>query len=219
MKQHVLGNNKDIIVAGASHSGFSALGKLLEAFDAEDGFNGQITVFTRKRPRVYYPSPADALMDKAEYTADDVNRKNRVNEFGGLRGDAAELFNKIDSRQEPRVVIDRVDDIADAVSERPGEHVIVQALGYIPRVIPVYDDRGRRIGPFVDDRGRIVTTDQAQLRDLQGNVMPNAYAIGHGHSLGLMPNLHPEQSFTGSFENVYYFQGDFGNFVARGLAA
>ena len=116
---------------------------------------------------------------------------------------------------EPRLHLHRlgVDD-ASTLALLDNADLIIAALGYRPRALPVFDQAGRATplhsetspqAPLVDGRCRVL--------DHGGNPIPHLFAIGL--AAGFVPHgkLGGEASFRGQANGLWLWQSDVGGFI------
>jgi hypothetical protein len=92
---------KKIVIVGGSHSAFSAawicLNKLT-VFNSEF----QIYIIHRTAIKVFYATKKEADKDKY-HDYDAPNKCGQIHPFGGLRGDAKDLYRSIRTGQETKI--------------------------------------------------------------------------------------------------------------------
>lgn len=222
-----------VLVVGGSHSAFSAAHALLEALPDRALSRDAITILTRHAVRVFYPDAAAARADRySDFTpADLCTSTRRVHRLGGLRGDGRALWRRVTGRAseacETRVRIralardwpdcERIEARAlRALLERAD--LVVAAIGYRPRCVPLFDARGRRI-ELAADRGGALVDASARVQLADGAPLPNVFGIGMAS--GFVPSgpLGGEPSFRGHTNGVWLYQNGTGELVLRGLAA
>ncbi len=142
-----------IAIVGGSTSALAAAGALLQGLPNETKAPGAITVLHRRALRVFYRSVEEATADGyTDFGADDICPiSGFVYRLAGFRTDSRELLMRasgIGGRPpEPRLLLHRIDEKAcddtHAILERAD--VIVAAMGYRPRLLPLFDAIGSEI--------------------------------------------------------------------------
>jgi hypothetical protein len=205
------------VIAGSSHSAYSAAWLLLDRIaDLDFGPQG-LQILHRGQPRVMYPSREEARADSYPFSDADVCRATgRVHRVGGLRGDGRELWRRIHgkpgTRPDRRVIARSVTDLsrADLAGLLDDADLIIPALGYRLRTVPVIDPYGRRIplahnGPSVAADSRLLAAD--------GESIPHVFGIGLGSGFVPWGELAGEASFTGQQNSFWLFQHGLGEMI------
>ena len=224
--QHVAGllagkPDPRVVIVGGSTSAASVAHALLHRLPPVRFGAGGVTLLHRRALRIYYPDRASALADGyAEWTEDDVCPvSGKVFRFAGFRLDARELVMQargIGSRPpEPRVRLHRLgaDDVG-AVQLLDGADLVIAALGYRPRALPVHDRDGQPITllsqtgpqqPLVDGQCRVLDGD--------GRPVPGLFGIGLGAGFVPRGRLGGEASFRGQANGLWLWQHDVGSLI------
>ncbi len=233
--QHVVGllavPDPRVVIVGGSTSAASVAHALLHRLPEVRFGAGGITLLHRRELRVYYPDRASALAEGyAEWTEDDVCPvSGKVFRFAGFRLDARELVMQargIGGRPpEPRVRLHRLGtsrkspdgdfaDDAGAVRLLDGADLVIAALGYRPRALPVRDHDGQPITllpqtgpqqPLVDGQCRVLDGD--------GRPVPGLFGIGLGAGFVPRGRLGGEASFRGQANGLWLWQHDVGSLI------
>ncbi|CAM9762520.1 unnamed protein product, partial [Ectocarpus fasciculatus] len=161
--------NKDrkIVIIGGSHSAFSAAWICLNKLDPQKVLfsSGSICLVHRSPVLVFYGSKRDAEVDG--YTdIKHINRNGQIHPFGGIRGDAKQLFRHVRNGKETRVrmLLLKGGSEAPAAAKLMDEAaVVIWSCGYQTNAIPVRDVDGEDIrlqysfGQVeVDDNARVL---------------------------------------------------------------
>lgn len=167
-----------IVIAGASHSGFSCADYLLQRYGSRLA-PGRIVVLWRHPVRQFYASLANAraagLSD--EHCCVDA-ATGQVNRLSGIRGDALTLCQRVLAGAEPRVRL-----LAEAAAHEAGPPALaIYAGGYAPRQVPLFDGAGRALRP-ASSRANLLTTGTGNLVTADGVVLRNLYGLGLGHAM------------------------------------
>ncbi len=210
-----------VVIVGGSTSAMSVAHALLHRVSRVRFGAGGVTLLHRRELRVYYPDRASALREGyAEWTEDDVCPiSGKVFRFAGFRLDARELVMQVRGiggrPPEPRVRLHRLgDDDAGAVRLIDGADLVIAALGYRPRAMPVHDRMGQPITllsqtgpqkPLVDDRCRVL--------DGEERPVPGLFGIGLGAGFVPRGRLGGEASFRGQANGLWLWQHDVGALI------
>lgn len=205
------GGSGKVAIVGGSHSAFSAawvcLHKVDETADKKTMGNSSpkakassstdprivfggssICILHRSPVKVFYATKAEADRDQYNDSTVCVNRvTGNINPFGGIRGDAKELWARIRQAKEGRVRMLQVrSNIGHALATNANEAVfggmkqsivdkvleeaavIVWACGYSTNLLAVLDSRGQSMS-IAKDKGQVSVDDQARV--LSGDVM------------------------------------------------
>ena len=203
-----------VAIVGGSTSALATAALLLRSLPDETRADGSITVLHRRPLRVFYPSVDAALADGYdEFTPEDVcPLSGFVYRLAGFRLESRELLlrlRQINGRPpEPRCRLHRIRDGVDseALGVIEEADVVVAALGYRPRALPLYDASGHRIAlrgvigaaPLVDRRCRIVAAD--------GEPVGSVFSIGLASGFVPHGKLGGEPSFVGQANGLWLWQ-------------
>ncbi|NHN83255.1 aminotransferase DegT [Acetobacter musti] len=187
---------------------------------------GGVSLLHRRELRVYYPDAASAIREGyTEFGPDDIcGISGKVFRFAGFRLDSRELVMQargIGGRApEPRLRLHRLmpGNDPEALRLLAEADVVVAALGYRPRALPVSDLDGRPVRlmaqrgpqePLVDDRCRVVTD--------AGEVLPGLFGLGL--AAGFVPRgpLGGEPSFRGQANGLWLWQKDVGGLIVSAV--
>ena len=188
-----------VAIVGGSHSAFSALERLLRY-----GKNpGEIIIVVRSVVKVFWESVAEARENGENPDPKSIcTETGRVNRFDGIRGAAREAYLRL-LKDFPRNIVS------------PNEtnfydfDAVIQAFGYFPREIPVFDESGNEISFLKNAAGEYVT-------DRFGHLLlaENSKPVHHLYRLGLgsgqkIPNsdrVFPHfQSYAAAANNFFSF--------------
>ncbi len=231
--ERLRGRQPQVAVVGGSTSAAAAANLLLRGLPDVAFPQGGVVLLHRRELRPFYASAEAALADG--FTAfgprDICPLTGRVFRLAGFRLDSREMIlgaRGIGGRQsDPRLVLHRLDAASAAASQGilAQADLVVAALGYRPRTLPVHDAQGRRIAlrgetlamrPLVDDRCRVV--------DAAGRPVAGLYALGLANGFVPSGRLGGEPSFVGQANGLWLWQNDVGGLIldqtlAAGVAA
>jgi hypothetical protein len=182
-----------VTVIGGAHSAFAVAGLLLRA--PLPWRPGAITIAHRSPVLVTYPDAAAAHADGVPAGPEEIcPATGLVHRFGGLRADAAALYQRIRRGREPRVRLVPVspgwDWFADVAGTDP---VMVAATGYGSAAAPLAP-----AGSWWDSDGR--------LRTAADEVVPRVFGLGLGTRRPRGPRTGGESAFSGAIDGVWFYQ-------------
>ena len=217
-----------IVIVGGSQSAMATAHALLHAQPAIPFGLGGVTVLHRRMLRVTYNSAAEALAEGYdEFTADDIcPLSGRVFRLAGFRLESRELVMRgrgIGGRApEPRLRLHQLQQGSDRVAAEllNDADLIIAALGYRPRGLPVFDAAGAPIallGHALEMRPLVGAG--CEVLDMQRR--PIAGLFGIGLAAGFVPSgeLGGERSFIGQANGLWVWQNAVGLLIARALLA
>ena len=216
-----------VAIVGGSHSAVACARLLLDASPGLHFGEGGVTVLHRRPLRLTYASEAAALAEGyAAFGPEDVcARTGRVFPLAGFRSDARELLRRVwglgGCGPEPRLRLHRLGRGPDAEAERilAEADLVVAALGYQPRALPLFDDDGESIAlhaetaagaPLVDSRSRVLAADGAPVEGVFGIGLAAGYPLR---------GTHGEPSFEGQANGLSLWHGETGAAIVRDLLA
>lgn len=214
-----------VAIVGASHSAVACARLLLDAAPGLRFGEGGVSMLHRQPLRLTYASEAAAREDgyAAFGPADVCARTGRVFPLAGFRSDARDLLRRAwglgGCGPEPRLRLHHLVQDPDAEAERVLEEadLVVAALGYRPRALPLFGAGGERIAlacdtgasaPLVDDRSRVLAAD--------GSAIPGVFGIGLAAGFPLR-GTHGEESFEGQANGLSLWHGEIGAAIVRDL--
>jgi len=212
-----------IAVIGGSTSAVAAAHALLHRLPEIDLQPGAITLLHRRELRVFYPSVDSARAEGYdEFGPDDIcPLSGFVFRLAGFRLDSRELVMQargIGGRTpEPRLVLHRLTDStrdeARAILDRAD--VVVAALGYRPRALPLFDVQGAGLKLFGHTPGRPLVDGQCRVLDEGGAPVPNVFAIGLAAGFVPRGKLGGEPSFVGQANGLWLWQNAVGELIVE----
>jgi hypothetical protein len=215
-----------IAVIGGSTSALTTVALLLRGRPALPFGAGGITLLHRRPLRPFYHSVEAAHAEGfTDFGPDDICPVSGfVYRLAGFRLDARDLVLRmlgIDGREpDPRVALHRVSGSDDAAARATlaRADLVVAALGYRPRALPLEQADGRALS-LAAHAGAPMVDDQCRVRDASGAPIPGLYGIGL--AAGLVPHgkLGGEASFVGQANGLWLWQNDVGMMIVDQLLA
>jgi hypothetical protein len=220
----VAGRTKRVAIIGSSSSAMACANALLKTEYGKAFEPRAVTVLHRRPFRVFYPSVTEALEDGyVEFDADDICPiSGFVYRLSGLRLEARELLmavREIGGRApERRLHLHQVGAESDPLAVKILDEcdVVIAALGYRPRALPVLTASGAALPlfaemsdsqPLVDDACRVLDQHGAPIEGLMG--------IGLASGFFSRDIVGGEQSFSGQTNSLWQWQNAVGGLVAR----
>src|SRR6202522_752569 len=222
-----LGRPPRVVIIGGSTSAAAVAFALLNRMpEVTFGPNG-LTIMHRRELRIFYPNAEAALADGyTEFGPDDICPvSKRVFRLSGFRLDSRELIMRargIGGRPaEPRLQLHRLGaDDAASLALLDNADLVIAALGYRPRALPVFDEAGGRVF-FHSETGpqaRLVDN-HCRVMDASGNPLPHLFAIGLAAGFVPYGKLGGEASFRGQANGLWLWQNDVGAMIADAILA
>jgi len=214
-----------VAIVGGSTSAAAVAHALLHRLPEVSFGHAGVTLLHRRELRIYYPDRASALAEGyAEWTEDDVCPvSGRVFRFAGFRLDSRELVMQargIGGRPpEPRLRLHHVQpDDAEAARLIDGADLVVAALGYRPRALPVFGRDGAPIRLLAQTGPQMAMVD-GQCRILDADSVPIPGLFGIGLAAGFVPRgaLGGEASFRGQANGLWLWQHDVGSLIIHAI--
>ena len=217
-----LGASGRAVIIGSSSSAIATANALLRRTPS----GVRVTVLHRRALRVFYPSAAAALADGyAAFGPQDICPVSGfVYRFAGFRLESRALVQHalgIGGRSAPsRLQLHRLTPPLDLAARRHLEEadVIVPALGYRPRALPIISATGQPIALHADGPGAPALVDaQCRVLDAAGAPLPGLFGIGLAAGF-ISPALSGgEPSFSGQTNGIWQWQNEVGHLIARQL--
>lgn len=215
-----------IAIVGGSTSALAAACLLLKAAPALPLGAGALALYHRRPLRPFYPSVEAAHADGfTDFGPQDIcPLSGFVYRLAGFRLEARELVLRMlgvgGRAPDPRMVLRQIGQQDDAAirAELAQADIVIGALGYRPRALPLYDANGARIALAADSGSRPRLVDQqCRVIDAQGRVVPGVYGIGLAS--GHVPDgkLGGEASFSGKANGLWLWQNDIGQMIVDQL--
>lgn len=214
-----------VAVIGGSTSAVAAVHALLHRLPEVRFGRGAITLLHRRELRVFYPS-VDAARAEGydEFGADDVcPLSGFVFRLAGFRLDSRELVMQargIGGRApETRLGLHRLSEGTGEQTQQILERadMIVAALGYRPRGLPLFDLLGLPIKLHGHTPPRPMVDEQCRVLDEHGAVLPNVFGIGLAAGFVPRGKLGGERSFVGQANGLWLWQNAVGELIVEQL--
>ncbi|MBX9814512.1 MAG: aminotransferase DegT, partial [Sphingomonas sp.] len=214
-----------VVVVGGSTSALATVALLLKTIPALPFGAGAIGLLHRRPLRPFYPSAQAAHDDGfTDFGPEDICPVSGfVYRLAGFRLEARELVLRmlgVNGRApDPRVRLHRIDqDEAGAQQLVREADVVIGALGYRPRALPLFDYGARPIrlaaeagGTLVDRHCRVIAAD--------GQPVPGVFGIGLAAGFVPWGKLGGEASFRGQANGLWLWQNDVGLMIVEQLLA
>ncbi|HEX4376558.1 MAG TPA: FAD-dependent oxidoreductase [Steroidobacteraceae bacterium] len=225
--QHIAHRDRPkIVIVGGSHSALASACWCLYRSGCERFGRHAVTLLHRGSLRLTYPSAEAARADG--YTGFDEEdiclRSGRVFPLAGFRSDSRDLLRRHwgmgGLSSDDRLCVRRLAEHADTAAMRLLEEadLVIAALGYRPRALPLRDETNTRVPLLADaDRGPLV---DGFSRVLDGDARPIEGVFGIGLSSGYpLAGVHGERSFAGEANGLALWQSDIGIQIVRQILA
>jgi hypothetical protein len=220
-----LGRSPRVAIIGGSTSAAAIAYAMLHRLPGITFGPGGLTILHRRPLRIFYPTVEAALADGyTEFGPDDICPiSGRVFRLSGFRLDSRELIMQargIGGRpSEPRLQLHRlgVDD-ASSLAVLDNADLVIAALGYRPRALPVLDQAGRLVRLLAETSTQAPLVDGCcRVLDDGGNPLPHLFAIGL--AAGFVPHgrLGGEPSFRGQANGLWLWQSDVGGMIVDAI--
>ena len=220
-----LGRPPRVAIVGGSTSAAAVAFALLNRMPGVTFGPGGLTILHRRELRIFYPNVEAALADGyTEFGADDICPvSGRVFRLSGFRLDSRELIMRargIGGRPaEPRLQLHRlgVDDAA-SLAVLDNADLVIAALGYRPRALPVFDEAGDQVSLHSETSPQARLVDNyCRVMDAGGNPLPDLFAIGLAAGFVPYGKLGGEKSFRGQANGLWLWQNDVGAMIADAI--
>lgn len=215
-----------VAVIGGSTSALTTVALLLRERPALPFGAGGITLLHRRPLRPFYHSVEAAHAEGfTDFGPDDICPiSGFVYRLAGFRLEARELVLRmlgVDGRApEPRLALHRVTGDRDEAARDilKNADLVIAALGYRPRALPLEDADGRSL-PLATHAGAPMVDDACRVTDASGAPVPGLFGIGL--AAGFVPHgrLGGEASFVGQANGLWLWQNDVGMMIVDQLLA
>ncbi len=214
-----------VAIIGGSTSAAAVAHALLNRLPQVSFGTDGVTLLHRRPLRIYYPDRQSALAESyAEWTEEDVCQiSGRVFRFAGFRLDSRELIMQArgigDRPPEPRLRLHHLrqdDDEAGRIID--AADVVIAALGYRPRAMPLFDHSGAAIELFSHTGPQAPMVDgHCRLLDASGTPLPHIFGIGLAAGFVPRGRLGGEASFRGQANGLWLWQHDVGALIVNAV--
>lgn len=211
-----------IAIVGGSTSALAAAALMLKAAPALPLGAGALTLYHRRPLRPFYRSAEEAREDGfTDFGPEDIcPLSGFVYRLAGFRLEARELVLRMlaigGRAPDPRMALRRMTGEDDAAVRAGLERadVVIGALGYRPRALPLFEADGTRIALAADAPGRPRLVDQqCRVIDAEGRPVPGVYGIGLASGFVPEGRLGGEASFSGKANGLWLWQNDIGRMI------
>ncbi|HIV76201.1 MAG TPA: DegT/DnrJ/EryC1/StrS family aminotransferase [Candidatus Sphingomonas excrementigallinarum] len=212
-----------VVIVGGSTSALASAVQLLKCHDLPWGA-GAITLIVRTPPKPFFPSIEAAEAEGfTDFTPDDICLVSGfVLRLAGLRLESRELVMRMlglgGRTPDPRLSLYRIagEDDPEARTLIVEADLVIGALGYRPRALPLFDREGQPIA-LAHEAGRPMVDRHCRILDDRDRPVPGAYGIGL--SAGFLPwgALGGEKSFRGQANGLWLWQNDVGQMIVDQL--
>lgn len=215
-----------VVVIGGSHSAMSSALVCLQHWDAHPGQNGRVSVLHRRPFRITYQTPAVAIAEGyRDFGPEDIcPRSGRVFPLAGMRSDSRHLLRRCwqlgDAAAEPRLQLLQLAPHNQAEAARLLEqaHLIIAALGYRPRALPLFEVDGTPIPLQVHGQGKPMVDASSRVLDHAARPISSLYALGLSAGYP-MAGVHGEPSFQGEANGLSLWHGELGAAIVNQILA
>jgi hypothetical protein len=214
-----------VAVIGGSTSAAAVAHALLHRLPTVAFGEGGVTLLHRRELRIFYPDRESALREGySEWTEDDVCPiSGRVFRLAGFRLDSRELIMQVRGLggrpPEPRLRLHRLaPDDAAAKAIIGAADIVVAALGYRPRSLPIIGRNGAPLHLFASTGPQKPLVDKlCRVLDANGRPVPGLFGIGL--AAGFVPSgaLGGEVSFRGQANGLWLWQHDVGSLIVKAV--
>jgi hypothetical protein len=218
------GRSKRIAIVGSSSSAMACANAILRSAYGQRLGAGAVTLLHRRPLHIFYPSATEAVADGYnEFGPEDICPiSGFVFRLSGLRLEARDLLMAVRGiggrLREERLRLHQVGARADraALEILDEADVVIAALGYRPRALPLLAASGRRLQVFADDTGaRPLVDSECRVLDRSGAPIEGLLGIGLGNGFFSRELVGGELSFSGQTNSLWQWQNAIGGLIAR----
>lgn len=206
-----------LAIVGSSHGAWSSAHVLGENIFPARSFT-RISILARKPVKVFYESREAANADGYHYDEGDICPKTgRVNRYGGIRGDARDLYRSVieSNGKHPITIVDASERNASEVREiLDTAPVIISGVGPEANAVPIYEN-DECIGPQLRTNRQVYVDKNCRVFDTKNRPIDGAYALGLAHGVTPDESLGGESNFSGTIDGVNGYQGCIGERVLK----
>jgi len=222
------GKSKRVAIVGSSSSAMACANAILQSSFGRELAAGAVTLLHRRPLHIFYPSAAEAQADGYnEFGPQDICPiSGFVYRLSGLRLEARDLLMAVRGiggrPREERLRLHQVGAGADATALQilDDADVVIAALGYRSRALPLFASSGRRLEVFADDSGtRPLVDSECRVMDRHGAPIDGLFGIGLGTGFFSRDLVGGELSFSGQTNSLWQWQNAVGGLIARQIQA
>jgi hypothetical protein len=215
-----------VAIVGSSSSAMACANAVLQSSFGRELGAGAVTLLHRRPLHIFYPSAAEARADGYhEFGPEDICPiSGFVFRLSGLRLEARDLLMAVRGiggrPPEERLRLHQVGEGPDptALELLDEADVVIAALGYRPRALPLFTATGRRLEVFADDTGaRPLVDSECRVLDRNGAPIEGLLGIGLGSGFFSRELVGGELSFSGQTNSLWQWQNAVGGLIARQL--
>ena len=218
-----------VVIVGGSTSAGAVATTLLDHTPGVTFSEDGVTILHRKPLRIFYETPDEARADGyTEFTSSDICRlTGRVYRLSGFRLESRDLLLRargIGGRpRETRLALLQLAPETNARAEHLLERadLILAAMGYKPRLLPVMDAAGRELPLLTPGPGRWAVVDErCRILNAVGDPLDGLFAIGLSIGPAASEALGGEIGFEGQVNSLWLWQHTLGmRIIEQVLAA
>ena len=184
---------------------------------------GALTLLHRRPLRVFFPSVAAAWAAQYnDFGPEDVCPVTGfVYRLAGLRQHSRDLLMSVLGVGAPiaetRLLLHRLQPGGEAAAQTvlAEADLIVAALGYRPRTVPVFSTDGRAVPLLGEQRGGRLVDEQSRVLTQSGEPLDGLFGIGLSAGFKVGGAMGGEPSFVGQSNGLWLWQNDIGLAIAR----
>lgn len=216
-----------VAIVGGSHSAIASAHACMQGSLGISFGPASVTVLHRGLLRLTYASAEEALSDgyDAFGSADICRKTGRVFPLAGFRSDSRDLLRRYwglgGLKPDNRLRLMRLEESRYREANRVLEEadLIVAALGYRPRALPLFEGENKPLDLQSDSGTAPLVDINSRVLDSTGQPIPGVFAIGLAAGYPLA-GVHGESSFTAQANGLALWQSDIGaNLVSQLLDA
>ncbi|ADW71516.1 DegT/DnrJ/EryC1/StrS family aminotransferase [Granulicella tundricola] len=210
-----------IVIVGGSTSAGAVAHAMLNRLPSSSQFGPEsITILHRRPLHIFYSSVAEAEADGyTEFGPLDVcPLSGRVYRLGGFRLDSRELIMSVRGiggrPPEPRVRLQLISPEKSFQCQKLLDEadVIIAAMGYLPRALPIFDEKNQPIALMLERNGSNRLVDAyCRVLDQHGAAISGLFAIGLAAGHPPDRELGGEATFEGQINSLWLWQHALGN--------
>jgi len=208
--------NPRVVIVGGSASAGAVAHALLHLLPGNCTFGqGGVSLLHRRRLSIFFNSVAEAQAEGyTEFGPEDIcPLTGRVHRLGGLRFDSRDVVlaaRGMGGRTpDKRLRLVRLEQkaISEARALLDGADMIIAAMGYRPRALPVIDAHKRPIPLLAQAiNSHSLVDDQCRVLDAAGEALAGLFGIGLASGIPHTPELGGETNFTGQINSLWLWQ-------------